>query len=189
MGNIKNLRIIFVPGNGGCNPTIDNWYPYAKNAFEKLGITAIAREIPDSMLARKSYWIPFLINELGIDENTILIGHSSGAIAAMFLAQTHKILGSVLIGSYHTHLNIETEKKSGYFETPWDWDAIKKNQSWIIQFASTDDPWIPIAEPEFIHKKLASEYYEFTDQGHFGGDYYKPTFPELIAAVKKKIFN
>ena len=187
--NPNKIKIIFVPGNGGCNPTIDNWYPYAKAAFEKLGVTVIAREFPDSMIARKSYWIPFLLNELGADENTILIGHSSGAVAAMTLAQTHKILGSVLIGACHTHLNIENEKRSGYFDTPWNWEAIKKNQSWILQFASTDDPWIPIAEPRFIHEKLGTEYYEFTDQGHFGGDYHKSSFPELVAAVKKKILG
>ncbi len=29
--------------------------------------------------------------------------------------------------------------------------------------------------------------YESSDQGHFGGDYYKETFPELLEAIKKKI--
>lgn len=188
--NHKNIKVVFIPGNGGSNPTTDIWYPYAKAEFEKLGITVIAREFPDSRLARKSYWIPFLLNELGVDENTILIGHSSGAVAAMTLAQTHQILGSVLIAGCHSDLNIETERLSGYYETPWQWNAIKKKQSWIIQFASTDDPWIPIKEAQFIHEKLGTEYYEFTDQGHFcGKSYNKQTFPELIAAVKKKIFN
>lgn len=74
------------------------------------------------------------------------MGHSSGAIAAMRFAETNRLLGSVLVGSYHTDLELTSEKQSGYFDRPWDWASIKRNQKWIIQFAATNDPWIPIKE-------------------------------------------
>lgn len=122
-------------------------------------------------------------------ENAVIIGHSSGAIAAMRYAETHRILGSVLVAGYYTDLGIPKEKQSGYFDDPWDWDRIKKNQCWILQFASTDDPWIPIREPRFVHEKLDTEYFEFNDMGHFGGDYHKESFPELLQALKEKIFK
>lgn len=179
------IKAIFIPGNGGGTPK-DNWFPYLKKELEKLGITVIDQNFPDSDLARAKYWLPFL-KQLGADENTILAGHSSGAIAAMRYAENNKILGSVLVGSYHTDLGNENEKASGYFDKPWEWEKIKNNQKWIIQFSSTDDPWIPIAEPRYIHEKLDSDYHEFTDQGHFGGDYHKPEFPELIDAIKKHL--
>lgn len=179
------IKAIFIPGNGGGTPH-DNWFPYLKIELEKLGIKVIDKEFPDNKLAREKYWLPF-IKELGADENTILIGHSSGAIAAMHFAEKNKILGSALVGAYHTDLGEESERLSGYFDRPWDWDAIKKNQKWIVQFASTDDPWIPIEETRFIHEKLNTDYHEFTNQGHFGGDYFKETFPELAEAIKEKI--
>jgi hypothetical protein len=34
---------------------------------------------------------------------------------------------------------------------------------------------------------LHTDYYELPDQGHFGGDYFKETFPELLDALKRKI--
>ena len=71
------------------------------------------------------------------------------------------------------------KKNSGYFDRAWEWENIRKNQKWISLFASDDDPWIPINEPQFIHQKLNCEYHEYKNQGHFGGDYDKPTFPEL----------
>ncbi|HUQ85748.1 MAG TPA: alpha/beta fold hydrolase [Candidatus Limnocylindrales bacterium] len=178
-------KAIFIPGNGGGTPQ-DNWFPYLKTELENLHVNVIASDFPDSDLARAKYWLPFL-KELGADENTILIGHSSGSVAAMKYAENNKILGSVLVGSYYTDTGDEKEKASGYFDTPWNWEAIKQNQKWIIQFASTDDPWIPIAEPRFVHDKLDTEYHEFTDKGHFGGDYHKPEFPELLAALKNKL--
>lgn len=182
----NKIKIIFIHGNGNSTP-YDNWIPYAKAALEELGYTVVARQFPDTYLASASSWLPFLKNELKTDENTILVGHSSGALAAMRYAEQNKILGSVLVAAMHTDLGIETEKKSGYFDTPWNWNAIKKNQQWIIQFASADDPWIPIYEARFVHKMLSSEYHEFTNQGHFGGDYAKQTFPELVTAIAQKL--
>ena len=186
-GNMKqNIKIIFLHGNHNSTPN-DIWFPYLKLELEKLGCNVVSRQFPDADLARASYWLPFLKNELDADEYSILVGHSSGAIAAMRFAQENKLLGSILVGSYHTDLDIEKEKLSGYFEKPWDWDAIKNNQQWIVQFASIDDPWIPIAEPRFVREKLKSEYYEYDNKGHFGGDYYKSTFPELLDVLKNKL--
>ncbi len=182
---MKNLKAIVVPGNGDDNPE-DKWFLYVTAELEKLGIKTINVKFPDPVLARKEYWLPFL-KELGADENTILIGHSSGAIAAMRYAENNKILGSVLVGTYHSHLNNEDEKRSGYFDTPWNWGAIKKNQQWIIQFASTDDPYVPITEMRTVHEKLGTEYFEYTDQGHFGSDKNRTVFPEMIEAIKKKV--
>jgi hypothetical protein len=180
------MKVIFVPGNGGGGPN-DNWFPYLKREFEKLNIEVIASEFPDNFVARESSWVPFLKNELKADDQTILIGHSSGAIAAMRLAEKSPILGSVLVGAYHTDLGNPLEVEAGYFNRPWDWESIKKHQKWIIQFASINDPWIPIEEARFVHEKLDTEYYEFLDQGHFGGDYRKLEFPELFKAVVDRI--
>ncbi len=180
-------KAILIPGNGGAKPT-DNWFPYLEQELTKLGISVINREFPDPMLARAEFWLPF-IKELGGDENAILIGHSSGAIAAMRYAESNKIFGSVLVGAYQTDLGIASERISGYFNTPWNWSAIKNNQQWIIQFASTDDPLIPIQEARSVHENLASEYHEFNDQKHFGyGDEPKPEFLELLNAIKNKLF-
>jgi len=180
------MKVIFAPGNGGGSPK-DNWFPYLKEQLELLGVQVIASEFPDSQLARESFWVPFLRDELKADSDTVVVGHSSGAIAAMRLAETVPLLGSVLVGAYHTDLGMPTEKVSGYFDRPWNWEKIRKNQRWIIQFASQNDPWIPIEEARTVHEKLNTEYYESPDQGHFGGDYYKTAFPEILEALKAKL--
>lgn len=180
------MKAILIPGNGGGTPQ-DNWFPYLEQELPKLGITVINQQFPDAQLARKEYWLPY-ITELGADEQTILIGHSSGAIAALRYAQEHQILGSVLVGAYYTDLGLEDEKKSHYFDTPWNFEAIQKNQEWMIQFASTDDPFIPIDESRYLHEHVGTEYHEFTDRAHFGhGDQQQQTFPELVQAVAAKL--
>jgi predicted alpha/beta hydrolase family esterase len=184
--NVPQLKAILLPGNGGGTPE-DNWFPYLERELPKLGITVINKQFPDSILAREKFWLPFL-QELGADENTILIGHSSGAVAAMRFAETNKIFGSVLVGACYTDLSDENEKASGYYDRPWDWDAIKNNQHWIIQFASTDDPFIPIEEMRMIDQQLGTDYHEYTDRGHFGdGMHPMSEFPELVEAIKNKL--
>jgi predicted alpha/beta hydrolase family esterase len=180
------VKVIFVPGNGGGTPK-DNWFPYLQTELEKLHLPVVAKDFPDNHLARESFWVPFLKDTLQADENTIIIGYSSGAVAAMRLAETTKILGSVLIGACYTDLGDETERLSGYYNRPWDWQAIRDNQQWIVQFASTDDPYIPVAEARYVHEHLQTEYYEYTDQGHFGSDVHKTEFPEIINLLKKKL--
>lgn len=181
-------RIVFIPGNGG-ETTKDNWFPNVQNELEGKGFKVVAANFPDPELARKEHWLPFLKNELKVDENSILVGHSSGAIAAMKLAETTKILGSVLVGAYYNDLGIENEKKSGYFDTDWRWDAIRKNQKFISLFASEDDPWIPIDQPRYIHEQLNCEYHEFKNQRHFGGDYFKQNFPEIALSILGNTIN
>lgn len=180
-----SIKIIFIPGN--CDSTTsDNWFPSAKSEFEKHGLEVIAANFPDPDLARESYWIPFLL-ELKADHNSILIGHSSGAIAAMRFAEKYPIFGSVLVGTYYTDLGMEKEKLSGYFDRDWHWEKIRNNQKWCSIFASQDDPWIPVEEARYVHSKLNCEYHEYINQGHFGGDYFKPEFPELVLSVLNNI--
>ena len=183
---MNKIKAILIPGNGGGTPQ-DNWFPYLERELPKIGVMVINKQFPDSVLAREEFWLPF-IKKIGADENTILIGHSSGAIAALRFAEKNKIFGSVLVGAYYTDLGNENEKKSGYFNSPWDWKSIKNNQSWIIQFASIDDPLIPIEEPRLLHKNLHTDYYEYQNQKHFGYELtFKLEFPEIIEFLKHKI--
>ncbi len=175
------MKAILIPGNGGATPS-EGWLPYLERELPNLGIEVINKQFPDAILARSEYWLPF-IKELGADENTVLIGHSSGALAAMRYAETNKILGSILVGAAHTDLGDENEKASHYFDNPWNWEAIKNNQKWIVQFHSTDDPFIPIAEAHFVHEQLGTDYHEYPDKGHFQ----QAEVPELIESLKKYV--
>ena len=127
-------------------------------------------------------WLPHL-DLLGADENTILIGHSSGAVAAMRYAESHRLLGSILVGVCHTDLGDRFEAASGYYSSPWQWEKIRLNQRWIAIFNSTDDPHIPIAEARFVAAQLRCSFFEFTDRGHF----VDRQFPEVVELVRRKV--
>lgn len=183
---MRDHKVMLIPGNGGSTPEY-SWFPYLERKLPELGCEVINVQFPDPILARTGFWLPFL-EKLGANEHTILIGHSSGTLAALRFAETHRIYGSVLVAAYHTHLNEEAEKQSGYFDQPWDWPAIQGNQNWIIQFASTDDPFIPIEEARYVHQKLSTKYHEYSNQKHFGhGVEQKLEFPELLTVLAQQL--
>lgn len=186
MTDLKKIRVIQIHGNGGGSGK-DNWHPFVHKTLKELGLNVLTPNFPDSTLAREKYWLPFLSNKLKADKNTILIGHSSGAIAAMRFAENNKIYGLILVATYHTDLDDKQERKSGYFNRSWQWAKIKNNVQWIVQFASTDDPYIPIKEARYINKHLKTEYHEYTKEGHFGFREKKKQFPEIVNVVKKKL--
>lgn len=175
-------KVILIHGNGG-STAADGWLPLVERDLAALGLTVVNRTFPDNVRARASVWLPFL-DELGADAGTILIGHSSGALAAMRYAETHRLLGSVLVGVCHTDLGDADERASGYYREPWDWDAIRRNQAWIGIFQSADDPLIPVSEARFVAKQLACSYFEHTDRGHFVD---RAPFPELVQFVRRRL--
>ena len=176
------MKAILIHGNGG-GTAGDIWLPWLERELTRLGLEVINQTFPDNVKARASYWLPF-IESLGADDTTILIGHSSGAVAAMRHAETHRLLGSVLVGVCYTDLGDGGEAASGYYRAPWQWDRIRANQQWTAVFNSSDDPHIPIVEPRYVAAQLRSSYFEFTDRGHFVDE---STFPEVVEFVRKKL--
>jgi predicted alpha/beta hydrolase family esterase len=175
-------RAILIHGNGGSTAG-DIWLPWLERELTALGLDVINTTFPDNVRARASIWLPHL-ETLGADEETILIGHSSGALAAMRFAETHRLAGSVLVGVCHTDLGDAFERASGFYAAPWQWERIHENQPWIAIFGSADDPHIPVAEPRFVAAQLRCSYFEFTDRGHFVD---QRQFPEIVEVVRKKL--
>jgi predicted alpha/beta hydrolase family esterase len=93
-----------------------------------------------------------------------------------------KFLLAVLVAACHTDLGSSNEAASGYYARPWNWDKIAGNANWIIQFHSTDDPFIPIEEARFVAHSLKSEYHEKEGYSHF----FEP-FDELVEVIKNKL--
>jgi uncharacterized protein len=175
-------KAILIHGNGGCTAA-DIWLPSVERELTALGLDVINQTFPDNVKARAIHWLPHL-EALGADENTILIGHSSGAVAAMRYAETHRLLGSILVGVCYTDLGDSFEAASGYYAAPWRWSRIREHQQWIAIYNSVDDPHIPIAEPRFIATQLKCSYFEFEDRGHFVDS---REFPEVVQFVRKKL--
>lgn len=175
-------KVVIIPGNGNSNVETDNWYSWVRGRLVGLGYHVVMRNMPDPEIAHANIWLPYIERELGADENTIIIGHSSGGVAALRYLESHKLLGAIVVGVNYTDLGDAGERESGYYDEPWHWDKIKGNAKWIVQFCSPEDPYININEPYYIHDKLGTELHDIRGAGHF----MTSVFPELLAVLHAK---
>ena len=183
----KAKRAVIIPGNG-CSGDVSraNWYGWLHRELNKLNdFECLLENMPDPIVAKESAWIPFMRNQLYTDETTIIIGHSTGACAAMRFAETYKVYGIVLVGAYTTDLDNDLEKASGYFNRPWDWKTIQSNVSWICQFGSSDDPFLPWTEQTEVAKGLNADLHAYSDKGHF----MSTSCPEILNAISTHLLK
>ena len=187
----KRQRVVIVPGNG-CAPIEDaNWYIHLRDSLNALPTStsslspaylAVAQTMPDPDEAYERTWLPFIREQLAVDEDTIVVGHSSGAEAAMRLCEDTRVKGLVLVSACHSDMGMESEAISGYYNRPWQWQRIKDNTQWIVQLHSTNDRLVPVAEAREVAQQLGSEYIENSKKGHF----LKRTMPEVIEILERK---
>jgi predicted alpha/beta hydrolase family esterase len=127
---------------------------------------------------------------MGAGADTVLVGHSSGACAALRLVETTRLHAVVAVSLTDNDLGMESERVSGWYDGPWQWAAMRRNAAHIVQFASTDDPFIPLAVQRSVRDDLAAagsggggggtfEYVELARRSHFFGE----EQPEIAAAV------
>ncbi|KAF9576512.1 putative hydrolase rbbp9 [Mortierella alpina] len=190
-------RVILIPGNGNDNAENSMWYPSAIDSLTEAKDPAtgqllfpgggVLRTFPDPYDAHEENWIQFMEDTIEIGEKDVVIGHSTGAAAIMRYVESREVKGVVLVSAYHSDLGDASERESGYFNRPWDWDAISRNSSWITQFSSPNDPLVPIEEQRQVASKLSGvDYVELPGRGHFIHD---RTFPELVANIIQKMIS
>lgn len=173
-------RFIFIHGNETTHWSF-GWGRWLKIELENLGFETFFETFPDSIIARSEYWLPFLKDHIKASKNDVIVGWSSGAVAAMRFAESNKIKGSVLISPSYTDLGDELEKESGYYDKQWDWKSIKKNQNKIALIYGDNDPFIPQDQFEYIADKLNPTIIKVPDGEHFVE--YKE-FPLLLDYIK-----
>jgi predicted alpha/beta hydrolase family esterase len=172
-------RIIFIHGNRTTHWSFA-WAPWLKQELEANGYQTFFETFPDSVIARSEYWLPFLENHIKAGEHDVIVGWSSGAVAALRYAETHKILGSILISPSVSDLDDELERQSKYFDSPWNWEKIQENQDHIALVYSDNDPFIPQEHFELAKQKLELETIIIPGAGHFVD---RSDFPEVLAYI------
>ena len=134
------------------------------------------KDFPDPHVCREKIWLPFIEQELGADDRAVLVGHSSGAVAAMRMAERRKLRGIVVIAGYDSDLGDANEKASGYFNRPFDWATIKSNCDFIISIGGTRDELVPIETQRRVADAMNATFIELKSRDHF----FTPPFDDLI---------
>jgi predicted alpha/beta hydrolase family esterase len=119
-------------------------------------------------------------------DNIILVGHSSGAQAALRYCEEYPCKAVVLVAATYSDLGDAGERASGYYPqgdtNPYKFEDMKTNCPVWYQFHSDDDPFIPLQEAGQIRDGLGltDTYLMLPGRSHF----FEP-FPELLEVLEK----
>lgn len=145
--------------------------------------------------------VPFVL-----DKDTLIIGHSSGAILALILVQeaVQPIGGVVAVSVFHNdalssnavrvgnlpreYAAITWDANDRLFDVAFDYEAIKKRTHKLLFVHSDTDPYVPLEQAQYVADNCGGEMVVIPDQGHFnleqGPDYKK--FPKLIELLEER---
>jgi predicted alpha/beta hydrolase family esterase len=167
----KPKKAIIIPGNGFPDNNNDigdmAWYGWLADALRGRGIEVETFGFPDPLYAHEAVWIQHCTDVLGMDDTTLVIGHSSGSACALRIMERFDVAGCMLVAAYDTDLGDAVERESGYFSRPFDYAKMRAHCPWVLQFHSRSDQLVPVASGRRVSAGLKSEYTETNKDGHF----------------------
>lgn len=191
---MKNALILHGT-NGDSN---ENWFPWLETELTKLGWKVWTPDLPSADQPNVKRYNDFILKQKkwAFDAESIIIGHSSGAVEILGLLQalpTNLVVGACyLIGSFTSDITEsgDWEILKGLFEESFDFDYIKQRAKKFIFIHSDDDPYCPLEQAKDLANKTGGELIILKGQKHFSistaGEKYKQ-FPKLLEIIQKHI--
>lgn len=183
---MKNALIL----HGTDGSSRDNWFPWLKTELEKISWHVWTPDLPHSEKPNIVRYNEYIFSSgWKFDKDSVLIGHSSGAVAILGLLQDLPddvcVEEVVLVGIFKNDLGWES--LSELFQEPFNFEKIKLHAKKFVFIHSNDDPYCPLPGAKELSDKLSGELIVLPGQKHFSigtaGDTYKE-FPFLLKLLK-----
>jgi hypothetical protein len=181
---MKNAVILHGLGNNSQG----NWFPWLKKQLEEKGWKVWVPDLPNSDKPNMFESVKYILNNWNFDNDSILIGHSAGAVT-MFGVLQHLpeeivIDRAIFVSAFHTDLG--WKELTDLFLEPFDFAKIKRHARERIFVHSDNDPYIPLEQAEYLSKQVEGKLIIKEGQGHFNinksGSSYNE-FPFLLELI------
>lgn len=168
----------------------ENWFPWLKQQLETAGYVVWVPDLPgaDKPNLKRYNKFVFTNHDFSITDDTIIIGHSSGAMAALglleALPENFKVKVCYLVGAFKNDLGWEALKD--IFAKPFDFANIKQKSEAIYFIHSDNDPYCPLDHAEYLSEQVGGKLLVMPGQKHFSvgtyGEEYRE-FPDLLRLI------
>ena len=183
-------RVLILHGTGASPEA--NWFRWLEDELVARGYIVWLPQLPNAETPNTKTYNDFLLRNdaFRFNEDAVLIGHSSGAVAILNLLQ-HMSSGAkvgdvYLVSAFKDNLNWDA--LDGLFVEPYDYENIKTKASSFALLHSDNDPYIPLHHAEFLADKLNAKLIVEPGQGHFNTEQSAEytAFPRLLELIENK---
>lgn len=168
-----------------------NWFGWLKGRLEEQGYAVWLPQLPGAEAPSAAAYTAFLLanEDFGFDDETVLIGHSSGAVEILNLLQHlpegSQVKAAVLVSAFRDDLGWVALR--GLFVEPLDFEVIRRRCGKFVFVHSDNDPYCPLEQPKYLAVQTGGELVVLAGQGHFNlelGPQYAE-FPELLTIMEE----
>lgn len=168
----------------------NNWFTWLKEQLEQDSYKVWLPQLPNSEKPNTKTYDQYLLSNQDFDFNneTIIIGHSSGAVEILslleHLPERKKVKAVFLVSAFRDDLGWDALKD--LFTEPFDFEKIKTKADTFVFLHSDNDPYCPIGHAEYLAEQVGGELIIKSGQGHFNTEIGKRynAFPELLEIIK-----
>ncbi len=164
---MKNVLILH--GTGGNSN--ENWFPWLKTELEKRQWKVRLPDLPkaeEPNIKRYNKFI-FKSSDWRFNKDSIIVGHSSGAVAILGLLEELpeevQVDSCYLVGAFKDDLGWDSLKS--LFETPFDFEKIKAKAKNFVFIHSNNDPYCPLEHAKYLAQELGGKLIVKKGQKHF----------------------
>lgn len=145
-----------------------NWYPWLKAELEKRDYLVWVPELPTmgTKNPQMEEMLKLIIDNGFVDEETIVIGHSLGAVLAMRLAERLSYAKGILLAAWD--YNDLTPEHQSFWQTMIDHNKAKKNVCDWVFLISENDPYVTKAIAHEMAGRFGGVAVDVGARGHFG---------------------
>ncbi|KKR95503.1 MAG: Alpha/beta fold family hydrolase [Candidatus Levybacteria bacterium GW2011_GWB1_41_21] len=175
IGAMKNAIIFH--GSGTTPDAV--WQPWLKKELQKKGYSVSIPVLTSDDPAALNVWLPLALKE-NYNDQTVLIGHSSGAPLTLSVLENLnvKVKQAILVAGFISPLLYD----KGYnpiLQKKYDWNKIKKNANEFIFINSVNDPWGCNEEQgKAMFNKLGGSLI-VNKEGHMGSQKFNQPYKEF----------
>ncbi len=160
--------------HGTAGSSNSNWLQWLKTELTARGYDVWVPDLPSAEYPSLREWTTYITANCPFDvnEDTLLVGHSAGAVAVLILAQVYKKVGKIISVAAFKDLNYLHEKldwhaNDRFFDVPFNFIVIKKSCQDIVYIHSDDDPYCPLGHAQYFAGQTNGALRIIPNQGHF----------------------
>lgn len=165
-----------------------NWFPWLAEKLSQHGYTTYVPRMPTPEGQSLSSWREAFNDQVGIlESDSIVIGHSTGALFVLRLLESIKepINTAVVVAGLTKKIGLPEydNLNTTFINHPFNWAKIRCNASHFICFSGDNDPYVPLSQGQEIADGVGARLITIHDGGHLNSESGYSQFPEILDQI------
>lgn len=188
---MSKYKFLIVHGSKG-SPQ-GNWFTWLKQKLEEAGHSVSSPAFPTPENQSFNTWLDVANKHIDKEtcDHTILIGHSTGAVFVLRLAEMsstpfHAVFS---VCPFTEDLNLEEYDvlNKTFVQHDFNWQKVRQGAKKICLLAGDNDPYVPVHISEKVAENLKVTLNVIKDGGHLNAESGYTSFEHLLAVIQKTL--